>query len=64
MSLNEVWEAASANPFSPVIPKSSQFVVGFNLLLLGKALRGSWKCACLLTGCGLAFVLTGLFGLS
>ena len=36
MSLNKVWEAASANPFSPIIPKDSQFVVGFTLLLLGR----------------------------
>lgn len=35
MSLNEVWEAASATPFQPLVPKDSQFSVGFNLLLLG-----------------------------
>ncbi|KAJ5206118.1 hypothetical protein N7491_003264 [Penicillium cf. griseofulvum] len=34
MSLNEVWEAASATPFTPLIAKDSQFSVGFNLLLL------------------------------
>ncbi|KAJ9485527.1 hypothetical protein VN97_g7816 [Penicillium thymicola] len=34
MSLNEVWEAASATPFIPIIAKDSQFSVGFNLLLL------------------------------
>lgn len=38
MSLNEVWEAASATPFIPLIAKDSQFSVGFNLLLLGKLL--------------------------
>lgn len=36
MSLNQVWEAASANPFSPVIPKDSQFILGFTLLLTGR----------------------------
>lgn len=35
MSLNEVWEAASASPFEPIVPKDSQFFVGFCLLLLG-----------------------------
>jgi hypothetical protein len=38
MSLNEVWEAASATPFIPLIAKDSQFSVGFNLLLLGELL--------------------------
>lgn len=36
MSLNEVWEAASATPFHPLVSKDSQFSVGFNLLLIGK----------------------------
>lgn len=36
MSLNEVWEAAAANPFSPLVPKERQFFVGFTLLLVGK----------------------------
>lgn len=36
MSLNEVWEAASTTPFSPLVPKESQFTVGFSLLLCGK----------------------------
>ncbi|KAJ5183551.1 hypothetical protein N7492_001167 [Penicillium capsulatum] len=36
MSLNEVWEAASKTPFTPLVPKESQFSVGFNLLLCGK----------------------------
>jgi cell cycle checkpoint protein len=40
MSLNEVWEAASASPYTPLISKDSQFSVGFTLLLSGKtALR-------------------------
>ncbi|OGE48480.1 hypothetical protein PENARI_c028G09109 [Penicillium arizonense] len=34
MSLNEVWEAASATPFTPLVNKDSQFSVGFNLLLI------------------------------
>lgn len=37
MSLNEVWEAASAYPFSPVVSKDNQFSVGFSLLLIGQA---------------------------
>ena len=36
MSLNEVWEAASATPFIPLVNKDTQFSVGFNLLLVGK----------------------------
>jgi hypothetical protein len=36
MSLNEVWEAASASPYSPLISKDHQFFVGFSLLLSGK----------------------------
>lgn len=36
MSLNEVWEAASANPYTPLVPKDSQFFVGFTLLLTGE----------------------------
>ncbi|CAG8153928.1 unnamed protein product [Penicillium nalgiovense] len=34
MSLNEVWEAASATPFIPLVAKDSQFSFGFNLLLV------------------------------
>ncbi|KAJ5611960.1 hypothetical protein N7528_009065 [Penicillium herquei] len=33
MSLNQVWEAASATPFYPIISKDNQFAVGFNLLI-------------------------------
>lgn len=36
MSLNEVWEAASATPYYPLIDKDSQFFVGFCLLLIGE----------------------------
>ena len=35
MSLSEVWEAASSNPFNPTISKDSQFLVGSSLLILG-----------------------------
>ncbi|KAL2860726.1 putative DNA repair protein Rad1 [Aspergillus lucknowensis] len=34
MSLNQVWEAAAASPYTPLIAKDSQFSVGFTLLLL------------------------------
>ncbi|KAJ5871503.1 uncharacterized protein N7529_003856 [Penicillium soppii] len=34
MSLNEVWEAASATPYIPLVGKDTQFAVGFNLLLV------------------------------
>ncbi|KAJ5388381.1 DNA repair protein Rad1 [Penicillium cosmopolitanum] len=40
MSLNEVWEAASASPFQPLVPKDSQFFVGFCLLLLAVIFTG------------------------
>ncbi|KAJ5239616.1 hypothetical protein N7468_004235 [Penicillium chermesinum] len=40
MSLNEVWEAASAAPFHPVVSKDGQFAVGFNLLLVAVVLTG------------------------
>ncbi|OJJ82099.1 OST5 family protein [Aspergillus glaucus CBS 516.65] len=40
MSLNEVWEAASAHPFSPVVSKDNQFSVGFSLLLIAFFLSG------------------------
>jgi cell cycle checkpoint protein len=36
MSLQEVWQAASASPFAPVISKDNHFLVGFSLLLFGK----------------------------
>lgn len=35
MSLNEVWVGASGSPFSPVVSKERQFLVGFTLLLVG-----------------------------
>ncbi|KAL4913396.1 repair protein Rad1/Rec1/Rad17-domain-containing protein [Aspergillus aurantiobrunneus] len=40
MSLNQVWEAASASPYTPLISKDSQFTVGFTLLLLAFILTG------------------------
>ncbi|PYH42076.1 putative DNA repair protein Rad1 [Aspergillus saccharolyticus JOP 1030-1] len=40
MSLNLVWEAASASPYSPLIAKDSQFFVGFSLLLAAFILTG------------------------
>jgi len=36
MSLTDVWEAASGNPFTPTIAKERQFFVGFTLLLTGR----------------------------
>lgn len=35
MSLIEVWDAAPANSFQPIVSKDSQFTVGFNLLMIG-----------------------------
>ena len=35
MSLTEVWEGAAGSPFSPLIGKDWQFLVGFSLLLTG-----------------------------
>ncbi|KAL3476375.1 repair protein Rad1/Rec1/Rad17-domain-containing protein [Aspergillus californicus] len=40
MSLNQVWEAASASPYTPLVSKDSQFAVGFTLLLLALVLTG------------------------
>lgn len=40
MSLNEVWVGASGSPFSPVVSKERQFLVGFTLLLVGFVLTG------------------------
>ncbi|KAL4865684.1 hypothetical protein BDV12DRAFT_187971 [Aspergillus spectabilis] len=40
MSLNQVWEAASASPYTPIISKDSQFTVGFTLLLTALILTG------------------------
>lgn len=62
MSLNEVWEAASATPFHPLVAKDSQFAVGFTLLLLGMDSRS--KLGGTANTSDIAFVLTGLFGLS
>jgi cell cycle checkpoint protein len=63
MSLNEVWEAASATPFTPLVDKDSQFSVGFNLLLIGK-LRGLRSFDNRLLTILIALVTTTLFGLS
>lgn len=35
MSLNEIWEAASASPYAPLVSKDNQFAVGFSLLFAG-----------------------------
>ncbi|KAE8349793.1 DNA repair protein Rad1 [Aspergillus coremiiformis] len=40
MSLNEVWERASASPYTPLISKDSQFALGFTLLLSAIILTG------------------------
>ncbi|KAL2820202.1 hypothetical protein BDW59DRAFT_164687 [Aspergillus cavernicola] len=40
MSLNQVWEAASASPYTPFVAKDSQFAFGFTLLLLALLLTG------------------------
>ncbi|KAL3434330.1 repair protein Rad1/Rec1/Rad17-domain-containing protein [Aspergillus tetrazonus] len=40
MSLNQVWEAASARPYIPLVAKDSQFTVGFSLLLLAFIFTG------------------------
>ena len=65
MSLNEIWEAAAGSPFSPIVSKDLQFLVGFTLLFVGKS---SPLTECLENGMLKkilsAFVLTGLFGLS
>jgi cell cycle checkpoint protein len=46
MSLNQVWEAASARPYIPLVAKDSQFTVGFSLLLLGKLIETSVALSC------------------
>lgn len=38
--LLEIWEVASASPYQPTVSKSSQFAVGFILLLLAFVLTG------------------------
>ncbi|OCL11902.1 hypothetical protein AOQ84DRAFT_286275 [Glonium stellatum] len=38
--LLDIWEAASASPYQPTVAKSSQFAVGFVLLLLAFILTG------------------------
>lgn len=39
-SLLEVWHSASGSPFVPTVGKSSQFLVGFILLLLSLLITG------------------------
>ncbi|RAL17182.1 putative DNA repair protein Rad1 [Aspergillus homomorphus CBS 101889] len=55
MSLHQVWEAASASPYSPLIAKDSQFFVGFSLLLAAFLLTG-------LFGLNRSFTSIALFG--
>ena len=61
MSLNDVWEAASGNPFYPTVSKERQFFVGFTLLLAGMVILyfGGDN---VLTH--VAILLAGFFGLS
>ncbi|KAJ5109104.1 hypothetical protein N7456_005779 [Penicillium angulare] len=40
MSLNQVWEAASATPFQPIVAKDSQFTIGFSLLVIAVITTG------------------------
>ncbi|PYI12384.1 DNA repair protein RAD1 [Aspergillus sclerotiicarbonarius CBS 121057] len=40
MSLNEIWVAATASPYTPPVPKESQFFVGFSLLVAAFILTG------------------------
>ena len=35
-SIQDLWEAASASPYEPIVSRDNQFVVGFGLLLIGK----------------------------
>ncbi|KAL2848539.1 hypothetical protein BJY01DRAFT_246264 [Aspergillus pseudoustus] len=58
MSLNQVWEAASASPYTPLIAKDSQFSVGFALLLLALILTGLFG----LSGIDRSFLSIATFG--
>lgn len=60
--LLEIWEATSASPYQPTVSKSSQFAVGFILLLLGKSKLFQPLEARLTIRA--ALILTGIFGLS
>ncbi|BDD58521.1 ssDNA endodeoxyribonuclease [Monascus purpureus] len=40
MSLNQLWEAASTNPYSPPVEKDRQFAIGFGLLLIAFVYSG------------------------
>ncbi|KAJ5637980.1 hypothetical protein N7490_007859 [Penicillium lividum] len=60
MSLNEVWEAASATPFQPIVSKDSQFSIGFNLLLCDRSFVSLFTLgvpAALATGFGAVFMI-------
>lgn len=52
--LHDIWDAASANPYQPFVPKSLQFTVGFLLLLVG-TLIASTLCTGLLLTCAQHF---------
>lgn len=39
-SLVQLWEGAASSPFLPAIGKSTQFLVGFTLLIAGVILSG------------------------
>lgn len=41
-SLQEIWQTAPGSPFLPTVGKSSQFLVGFTLLLFGLGLTGAF----------------------
>ena len=60
MSLHEVWQAASGSPFTPVISKENQLLLGSTLLLVGEYPGSMARSQ--LTRAGLS--LTALFGLS
>ncbi|PVI08403.1 hypothetical protein DM02DRAFT_647770 [Periconia macrospinosa] len=38
--LLDVWEAASASPFHPIVSKDNEFVLGFSLLLFSLFIGG------------------------
>lgn len=42
MSLEEVWVAAAAHPFYPIVSKESQFTVASTLLLIGEIVSVSF----------------------
>lgn len=68
MSLYQDWQAANKSPFYPYIGKNNQFLVGFALLAVGKSCHVCrWWCSKAENADSnryIAFVYTGLFGLS